>query len=72
MCPEGRRLFGNLTVMENLQLACFARNDKEAIEEGHRLVFSTSSLAWKSAKCKSPPARFPVANSRCWPWAGPL
>ncbi len=26
--PEGRRLFGNLTVMENLQLATFARKDK--------------------------------------------
>ena len=26
--PEGRRLFGNLTVMENLQLATFARQDR--------------------------------------------
>ncbi len=25
--PEGRRLFDNLTVMENLRLACFARRD---------------------------------------------
>jgi branched-chain amino acid transport system ATP-binding protein len=25
--PEGRRLFGNLTVMENLRLACYARKD---------------------------------------------
>jgi branched-chain amino acid transport system ATP-binding protein len=29
--PEGRRLFGNLTVMENLVLATFARKDKEQI-----------------------------------------
>jgi len=29
--PEGRRLFGNLTVMENLTLATFARKDKEQI-----------------------------------------
>ena len=29
--PEGRRLFGNLTVLENLQLATFARKDKEQI-----------------------------------------
>ncbi|MGA1875851.1 MAG: ABC transporter ATP-binding protein [bacterium] len=27
--PEGRRLFGNLTVMENLRLATFARKDKK-------------------------------------------
>jgi len=30
--PEGRRLFGNLSVMENLMLACFARKDKDAID----------------------------------------
>ena len=29
--PEGRRLFENLTVMENLRLATFARRDKERI-----------------------------------------
>jgi branched-chain amino acid transport system ATP-binding protein len=29
--PEGRRLFGNLTVMENLQLAAFARKNKHDI-----------------------------------------
>jgi branched-chain amino acid transport system ATP-binding protein len=31
--PEGRRLFGNLTVMENLRLATFARRDTEQIEK---------------------------------------
>jgi branched-chain amino acid transport system ATP-binding protein len=30
--PEGRRLFGNLTVMENLTLATFARSDAEKIQ----------------------------------------
>ena len=34
--PEGRRLFGNLTVLENLQLAAFARKDKDGIAERHR------------------------------------
>lgn len=29
--PEGRRLFGNLTVMENLKLATFARKDRVQI-----------------------------------------
>jgi branched-chain amino acid transport system ATP-binding protein len=29
--PEGRRLFGNLTVLENLQLATFARKDRQAV-----------------------------------------
>jgi len=37
--PEGRRLFGNLTIMENLRLATFARRDKEKIEEDFQRVF---------------------------------
>lgn len=38
--PEGRRLFGNLTVMENLQLATFARKDKPAIAVDIEQLFS--------------------------------
>jgi branched-chain amino acid transport system ATP-binding protein len=38
--PEGRRLFGNLTVMENLQLATFARKDKHNFPLDIRRVFS--------------------------------
>jgi len=38
--PEGRRLFGNLTVKENLQLAAFARKDKQGIIEDMERVFS--------------------------------
>ncbi|MFZ7126781.1 MAG: ABC transporter ATP-binding protein [Desulfobacterales bacterium] len=38
--PEGRRLFGNLTVMENLVLATFARKDKEGIQRDLEKVFS--------------------------------
>ena len=37
--PEGRRLFGNLTIMENLKLACFARNDKDKIQEDLNRIF---------------------------------
>ncbi len=38
--PEGRRLFGNLTVMENLRLATFARKDGADIERDVGRVFS--------------------------------
>jgi len=38
--PEGRRLFGNLTVMENLRLATFARKNGKEIERDLDLVFS--------------------------------
>lgn len=41
--PEGRRLFGNLTVLENLRLAAFARKDKTAVEKDIRRVFSIFS-----------------------------
>ncbi len=37
--PEGRRLFGNLTIMENLRLATFARKDGEIIEQDLHRIF---------------------------------
>lgn len=41
--PEGRRLFGNLTVLENLQLAAFARKDKDGIVRDIERVFAIFS-----------------------------
>ncbi len=38
--PEGRRLFGNLTVMENLKLATFARKNGKKITQDLEWVFS--------------------------------
>ena len=38
--PEGRRLFGNLTVMENLKLATFARKNGKEIAQDLEWVFS--------------------------------
>jgi branched-chain amino acid transport system ATP-binding protein len=38
--PEGRRLFENLTVMENLKLACFARKDNDQIKKDIERIFS--------------------------------
>lgn len=38
--PEGRRLFGNLTVLENLKLATFARKDTDGIDRDMERVFS--------------------------------
>jgi branched-chain amino acid transport system ATP-binding protein len=38
--PEGRRLFDNLTVMENLKLATFARKNGSEIERDLERVFS--------------------------------
>ncbi len=38
--PEGRRLFENLTVTENLKLACFARKDRDRIQQDVKRIFS--------------------------------
>jgi branched-chain amino acid transport system ATP-binding protein len=37
--PEGRRIFGTLTVQENLELGAFTRNDKSAIRESLHWIF---------------------------------
>jgi len=38
--PEGRGIFGNLTAMENLKLATYARKDKDEIAKDYQRVFS--------------------------------
>lgn len=37
--PEGRRIFANLTVMENLELGAYIRKDKSGIEKDYENVF---------------------------------
>ena len=37
--PEGRRIFAEMTVMENLELGAFIRDDKEEIEKDFKMVF---------------------------------
>jgi branched-chain amino acid transport system ATP-binding protein len=38
-CPEGRRLFPELTVLKNLQLGAYLRNDKAGIEADLQRVY---------------------------------
>ena len=37
--PEGRRIFANMTVMENLELGAFTRDDSDGIEADMKMVF---------------------------------
>lgn len=37
--PEGRRVFANLTVMENLELGAYLRKDKKGIKDDYEMVF---------------------------------
>ena len=38
--PEGRGIFANLTVMENLKLATWSRKDRGSLEQDYQRVFS--------------------------------
>jgi len=39
LVPEGRRVFGNLTVLENMKLAAFGRKDQDGIVKDMERVF---------------------------------
>ena len=43
-CPEGRRIFGGLTVAENLRLGAVSRTDRSAIEADRETVFELFPL----------------------------
>ena len=55
-CPEGRRLFSELSVLKNLQLGAYLRKDKTAIDADLERVF----------------ALFPVLQERQWQQSGTL
>lgn len=38
--PEGRRIFANLTVMENLEMGAFIRKDKQELKKDYDTVFA--------------------------------
>ena len=54
--PEGRRIFAEMTVLENLELGAFTRKDKDGIKEDMEMVF----------------ARFPRLKERISKQAGTL
>ena len=37
--PEGRKIFANLSVMENLELGAYLRKDKKSVQEDYEMVF---------------------------------
>ena len=56
MVPEGRRVFANLTVLENLRIGAYLRKDKEVIEQDIKYVYDL----------------FPRLKERSWQLAGTL
>lgn len=56
LVPEGRRIFPKLTVMENLRIGAYCRQDEKGIQEDLEWVFSL----------------FPILKERSWQLAGTL
>ncbi|WP_300343837.1 ABC transporter ATP-binding protein [uncultured Oscillibacter sp.] len=56
MSPEGRRVFADMSVLENLRIGAYLRNDKDGIEQDVRWVYSL----------------FPRLEERSWQLAGTL
>lgn len=56
MVPEGRKIFPDLTVLENLKIGAYLRNDKDAIQEDLEWVFKL----------------FPRLKERTWQLGGTL
>jgi len=56
MSPEGRRVFADLTVLENLRIGAYLRKDKDGIEQDVQMVYSL----------------FPRLQERNWQLAGTL
>lgn len=53
MVPENRRLFGDMTVEENLQLGAYTRTDKAGIERDRQMVLDTFPVVGERLKQKA-------------------
>jgi len=56
MSPEGRRVFADLTVLENLKIGAYLRKDKDGIDKDLQMVYNL----------------FPRLKERSWQLAGTL
>ena len=65
--PEGRHVFANMTVMENLELCAYLRRIRMVLPRTWMRSLKNSRVCWNVRI--SFPVRFPVASSRCWLWA---
>ena len=62
--PEGRRVFGSLSVAENLRLGAAARADRAGVAEDRERLYALFPILRE--RMHQRPARSPAASSRCW------
>ena len=72
--PEGRGIFGNMTVLENLQLATWQRKNKNKIARDYERVFALfPRLAERKRQLggmlSGGEQQMLSASNRCWLWA---
>ncbi len=61
--PEGRRLFPRMTVLENLEMGAYQRNDRAEFRDDLDRVYASSRGSRSGAPRR--PGRSPAASSRC-------
>lgn len=64
--PEGRHVFPGLTVLENLELGAFLRNDREENQKNLKKVLIVFHVL-KNVRCKMQ-QHFQVVNNKCLLW----
>ncbi len=53
LAPEGRHIFGNLTVEENLKLATFSRKDEDVLQKDYERVYDLFPIMAERKKQRS-------------------
>ena len=67
--PEGRQLFDNMTVHENLLMGAYRRTDRLGIAESLERVYARRFPTWLSAAAMAPET-CPAGSNRCVRWRG--
>jgi branched-chain amino acid transport system ATP-binding protein len=62
MCPEGRQVFPQMSVLQNLRMGAYARTDKDQDSDLERMMDMFPILRERQTQASSL-----AVNRRCWP-----
>lgn len=69
MVPEGRGIFPQLTIEENLEMGAYSRNDHTAIKAETAYVYDMFPRL--AERRRQTAGTLSGGSSKCWQWAGP-